>query len=630
MFIVVGGNRNVFIDYPEFAWLMFGMEPPADYETPSGMAVLNAHNWDEGSIILDATCTESGLIRFTCTDCGFTHDRRIPALGHETNTPAEMKFATCMEDGYLRYICSRCGQTLSEVLPATGHSFENGVCSVCGEALPMYHLSNTLSDGDLVIVYNPSAGAAMSDEIRNKDYRGYEAVSPEDDIIYTDSTAIVWTVSAGKDGFMLTASDGTVLATNTANSLPSDGKFRIWHLSPAVTSGCVCLFNDGDKYVEWNSKYADFASCDYYDEYESGLALQIYKKVICPHTHTELRSADATCIDDGYQDAEFCTDCGAKLTSGIVVPAHGHSFGAWIETIAPTCTESGTERRECAACDVYEQRNAAPLGHNYIEAVTAPTCEAQGYTVHTCSRCDDAYTDTYTSALGHALGEWQTVKEASCTENGERRRSCMRCEYYEAEVIAASCASSGFADVPAPENWMHKGIDFCIENGLMGSTSTDSLIFAPTVTCSRAMLVSILYRLAGSPETAYAPVFPDVKRDLWYTDAVIWAYQSGVVAGYDSGLFGPFDVITREQMAVILQKYSQIILRLPAQEQARLDSFPDADKVTWSRSAVQWAVAVGLISGRQNGTQTLLDPQGDASRAEIASLLMRYCMAFVK
>lgn len=177
---------------------------------------------------------------------------------------------------------------------------------------------------------------------------------------------------------------------------------------------------------------------------------------------------------------------------------------------------------------------------------------------------------------------------------------------------------------------MHKGIDFCIENGLMGSTSTDSLIFAPTVTCSRAMLVSILYRLAGSPEIAYAPVFPDVKRDLWYTDAVIWAYQSGVVAGYDSGLFGPFDVITREQMAVILQKYSQIILRLPAQEQARLDSFPDADKVTWSRSAVQWAVAVGLISGRQNGTQALLDPQGDASRAEIASLLMRYCMAFVK
>ncbi len=585
----VQGNRNVFIDYPEYAWLMFGMDPPADLETPSGMAILNAHNWDDGVLVSEATCTENGLMHFTCLDCGLTRDRQIPALGHEKGAVAEQQSATCTEDGFIRYNCSRCGEALTELLPATGHSFESGVCTVCGHTVTTYQLTNTLSDGDLVIVYNPSANAAMSSEIRNKDYRGYETVQPEDGILYTESSAVVWTVSKEADGFVLTADDGTVLATNTANSVPAGGQFRVWQLSPAATAGCVYLSNNGDKYLEWNTKYSDFASYNYTEEYESGLAMQIYTQVVCKHTNIEPCSKEPTCTESGYSDALFCQDCGAKLTDGTVLPA---------------------------------------LGHNYTDTVTLPTCEAGGFTAHLCSRCGDGYTDTETPALGHDLGAWQTVNAASCTEDGLRFRECSRCDYAEAEILPAYCCfSADYTDTPDTENWAHAGIDFCIGRGIMGSTTAETLTFEPGNTTTRAMIVSILYRLSGSPAVEYTPVFSDIADGKWYTNAVLWAYQTGVVVGYQDGTFGPNDLVTREQMAVILKGYTQNVVGSPAEERADLSEFADADKITWSKDAMQWAVAVGMISGKDGSR---LDPQGDATRAEVASILMRYCTAYTE
>lgn len=177
--------------------------------------------------------------------------------------------------------------------------------------------------------------------------------------------------------------------------------------------------------------------------------------------------------------------------------------------------------------------------------------------------------------------------------------------------------------------WYHSAADFVIDRGIMGSTQTSKYTFEPNTPCTRSMIVSILYRLTASPAVSYEAKFPDVPEGQWYTSAVIWAYQNGIVSGYDNGKFGPNDKITREQMAVILKGYTEYCGR-DTSKIADLSDFPDCGKVTWSKPALRWAVAEGLISGKVVGGQTLLDPQGNATRAEVASILMRYIQNILK
>lgn len=190
--------------------------------------------------------------------------------------------------------------------------------------------------------------------------------------------------------------------------------------------------------------------------------------------------------------------------------------------------------------------------------------------------------------------------------------------------ISTSCPTAGYKDVPSYTNWAHEGIDFMVARGFMGSTSTSKKVFEPDTACTRSMIVSILYRLAGSPAVSYSSVFPDVASNAWYANAVIWAYNNKVVSGYSSGLFGPNDKVTREQMAVILLAYTKNILRRDYYLRADLSSFPDANKVTWSKDAMQWAVRYYIISGKATGGKTYLAPQGNATRAEVASIMMRF------
>lgn len=181
----------------------------------------------------------------------------------------------------------------------------------------------------------------------------------------------------------------------------------------------------------------------------------------------------------------------------------------------------------------------------------------------------------------------------------------------------------GFTDIDRTA-WYHAAADFVISKGIMGSTKTDDLTFEPQTACTRAMIVSVLYRLQGSPDVAYTAQFPDVKDGQWYTDAVIWGYQNGIVSGYGDGRFGSNDRITREQLAVLLRNYTQRIYGADVSDGTDLSVFPDADKVTWSKDAVRWAVARGLISGRDAGGQMLLAPQATATRAEVASIFTRF------
>ena len=179
-----------------------------------------------------------------------------------------------------------------------------------------------------------------------------------------------------------------------------------------------------------------------------------------------------------------------------------------------------------------------------------------------------------------------------------------------------------FTDVT--KNWAYPGIQYCVTHQLMSGIGND--LFGPKLTTTRAQIVQILYNLEGEPKVSGTTPFTDLTQD-WYQDAVLWAYQTGVVAGTSSTTFEPDLPVTREQIAVILMEYMTRVLKLERTwTPADMSIFPDADSVSdWAKDAMADAVGLGLISGASNGGQTLLEPQGSATREQVATILMEFC-----
>ena len=262
--------------------------------------------------------------------------------------------------------------------------------------------------------------------------------------------------------------------------------------------------------------------------------------------------------------------------------------------------------------------------HSYTAVVTPPTCTEKGYTTHTCS-CGHSYVDTYTDALGHAWDGGTVTKQPTATETGIKTFTCTRCGETKTETIpAGSCPSAGFTDVPGEGNWAHAGIDYCVANGLMSGVGDN--LFAPKMTTTRAQIVQILYNLEGEPKVSGTMPFTDLTQN-WYKDAVLWAYQTGVVSGTSATTFAPDLPVTREQIAVILMEYMTRVLKLERTwTPADLSVFPDAGSVSgWAKDALADAVALGLISGASNGGVTYLSPKGSATREQVATILMEFC-----
>ena len=149
---------------------------------------------------------------------------------------------------------------------------------------------------------------------------------------------------------------------------------------------------------------------------------------------------------------------------------------------------------------------------------------------------------------------------------------------------------------------------------------------APSMTTTRAQIVQILYNLEGEPKVSGTTPFTDLTQD-WYQDAVLWAYQTGVVAGTSATTFAPDLPVTREQIAVILMEYAEKVLGVTRTwTPADLNGFLDVASVSdWAKDAMADAVALGLISGASNGGQTYLNPQGSATREQVATILMNFC-----
>ena len=384
---------------------------------------------------------------------------------------------------------------------------------------------------------------------------------------------------------------------------------------------------------------------------EQGTAF--YKCSACGATRTEKIAAlghdlsrcdllpDATCTQPG-RAVGTCARCGVKIDE--VIPAKGHDYSyKSASSIEPTCTESGHYQGTCPRCNQDYNDTIPALGHDWGEWVVAqePTYTTTGYRYHICARCNARVGEDIPKLHEHAWDAGVVTQKPTATEPGVKTFTCTICGATKTESIPATgvpsvcpggptCPGYAFRDMPVPTDWAHEGLDYCIYHGYIAGTSASTV--APNGVCTRAQLVSILYRIQGEPTTVAgyelaklrAP-FDDVPRGQWYTDAIWWAKLTGVVSGTSATTFDPSGEITREQLAVILYNYTKQFAPGSLTEAGSLAGFPDAGSVSsWARTEMAWAVGNGLISGTGSGGVAYLSPKGSATRAQVAAILMRF------
>ena len=192
-----------------------------------------------------------------------------------------------------------------------------------------------------------------------------------------------------------------------------------------------------------------------------------------------------------------------------------------------------------------------------------------------------------------------------------------------AESTPTQPVEEKFTDVQSGA-WYVSAVQYAYDNGIMGGKS--ETVFAPEANLTRAEFGTVLYSQSGKPAVTYRPVFKDVEKGAWYSSPVLWAYDNGIVSGYANGNFGTSDNITREQLALMMYKYAKTKGYDTTAESGMLQKFSDEAQIsTWAREAIQWAASHGIMSGKGNGAdgKPLLDPQGNATRAECAAMMKK-------
>ena len=284
------------------------------------------------------------------------------------------------------------------------------------------------------------------------------------------------------------------------------------------------------------------------------------------------------------------------------------------------------------------------------EVTTEPTCDKEGLRTYTAKVTFEGkdYIDTKTETLPATSHDTELVgaKDATCTEDGYtgdevckvcgvtvkqgevipalghdyKDGKCGRCgETEQRETTAETCPSEAYTDLDR-NGWYHEYVDWALKNGVMNGVGGG--LFEPNGETTRAMLVMVLYRMAGTPDMAgRESSFTDVSADSWYGAAVIWASENGIVNGVGGGLFDPDASLTREQMAMMLYRFAGY-LGSNTEKRADLSAYGDADAVSaFAQDAMAWAVAEGLVNGRSAAE---LAPKAGATRAELATILFRF------
>ena len=363
-------------------------------------------------------------------------------------------------------------------------------------------------------------------------------------------------------------------------------------------------------------------------------------KGACLHADygTTERTVPATCGEAGRVDT-ICSNCGEVVSTRELPPTGAHDWDGGTVTTAPTETTPGVRTFTCRGCDQTRTEAIPATGaHDYqFTKNVAPTCTDGGYDLYTCSGCGATERRNLTDAAGHKWDGGTVTTAPTETTPGVRTFTCTVCGQTRTEAIPAtgastctggpSCPSYGLHDVAGPDYWAHKGIDYCVRNRLMSGVGAGT--FSPDTACTRAQIVKILYNLSGNQTdySYYYLPFTDVAPGAWYYNAVAWAYCNDVTSGTSATMFTRNAAITRQQLVTFLYRYTVKYAPEFTGNAAPISAFPDAGSVAnWAYAAMSWAVGNGLIQGNahDNGLD-YLDPNGSATRAQTATIIMRYC-----
>ncbi|MEE0601343.1 MAG: S8 family serine peptidase [Ruminococcus sp.] len=355
-----------------------------------------------------ATCTEDGVITYTCTECNESYTEKIPATGHKYNDVVTE--ASCDKGGYTLHTCANCGDTYKDDFTApTGHKYTKTT------------VKQPSCDTDGVSVYTcDTCGDSYSEVIKAKGHIYASEVTKKANC--TDDGVITYTCAICGDKYteVIKAKGHNYSAEVTKKANCTDDE--------VITYTCA---NCGDKYTEVIKAKG--------------------------HNYSAEVTKKATCDTDGVKTFT-CADCGDVYTEKL--EALGHTYGI-SEVVKPTCDNDGYTKFTCSVCGDSYSKVINATGHKYNDKIVSASCDKGGYTLHTCENCGDIYKDNFTSPLGHDYTS-QTVKPAYETD-GEKTFTCTRCgdtyteviktkgHVYKRTVVAADCETDGYTLVECME-----------------------------------------------------------------------------------------------------------------------------------------------------------------------------------
>ena len=542
------------------------------------------------SVVAPATCVKEGFTTHTCEYCGDSYiDSYVVALGHNY-AYSVTKEPTTTATGTSAGVCSRCDSTTAITLPklsTTDYTYSVVKAASC-----------TATGTGRYVWKTTTYGKFQFDVTLPKTDHSYKSTVTASTCTaqgYTTHTCSVCGDSY-KDTYTAALGHCYTYKVATAPTASADGK---------LTGTC--------------------SRCN------STTAITLPKLSTTDYTYSVVKAASCTATGTGRY--VWKTTTYGKFQFDVTLPKANHSYKSTVT--APTCTAQGYTTHTCVCGDSYKDTYTAALGHNYIpvRGVEA-TCTSPEMWEWQCTRCKDSYVVEGAPALGHDF-RWVIDQEATDDAPGYQHEECTRCHATCNENTAIpvlnrvcdggdSCPGRGFSDMPAAGNWAHAGIDYCVSHGLMNGVGKGQ--FDPNGTLTRAMLVTVLYRVQGEPDVSgLENPFEDVPDGMWYTEPIIWAASKQVVNGTSAATFEPDAPITREQIAAILYRYAKEVEGADVSASAALDGFADAASVSaYARTPLGWASALGYIKGSNENGSLLLNPQGNATRAEVATILMRY------